>query len=265
LNAIILAAGEGKRLRPLTEKQPKCMVKLFGKSLLEWQLETMRSCGIDDISVVLGHMGDLIKFPDLTYFRNDRYDSTNMVETLFCAQEKMIDSIIVSYGDIVYEKKVLEKLIEEKSDVGVIVDKNWKKLWSIRFDDPLKDAESLSIDENGFIQSIGQKVSEIEKIQGQYIGLMKFQGNGLEFLKQFFHDCKNKAKNGKNPLNPHLPFERSYMTDLLHGLIREDCKIRAIPIEGGWLEVDNTNDYEIYTKLYEENSLKDFIDFGDNQ
>ena len=91
------------------------MVKLFGKSLLEWQLHIMRSCDINDISVVLGHMGDLVKFPDLTYFRNDRYDSTNMVETLFCAQEKLSGSVIVSYGDIVYEKKVLQKCCWKRS------------------------------------------------------------------------------------------------------------------------------------------------------
>jgi len=260
LNAIILAAGEGKRLRPLTEKQPKCMVKLFGKSLLEWQLQTMMGCGINDISVVLGHLGDLIKFPNLTYFRNDRYDSTNMVETLFCAQEKMVDSVIVSYGDIIYEKKVLQKLIDEDSDLSVVVDKNWEKLWKIRFENPLNDAESLRTDESGFIQSIGQKVSEIEEIQGQYIGLMKFQGKGLEIVKQFYSDSKNDAEGGKNPLNPKLPFERLYMTDFLHGLIQKGFMIKAVPIEGGWLEVDNYRDYEIYSKLYEKNSLKDFID-----
>ena len=70
MKAIILAAGEGKRLRPLTNNTPKCMVNLFGKSLLQWQIETFRSCQIDDISVVTGYLNEMIKFENITYFEN---------------------------------------------------------------------------------------------------------------------------------------------------------------------------------------------------
>jgi CTP:phosphocholine cytidylyltransferase-like protein len=55
LKAIILAAGRGKRLNPLTDKIPKAMVKLFGKSLLEWQINVFRNCNINDISIVTGY------------------------------------------------------------------------------------------------------------------------------------------------------------------------------------------------------------------
>ena len=72
MKAIILAAGEGKRLRPLTEDVPKCMVTLFGKSLLERQIEIFRQCGIDDISIVTGYCHDKITFPNVQYFRNEK-------------------------------------------------------------------------------------------------------------------------------------------------------------------------------------------------
>ena len=68
MKAIILAAGEGKRLRPLTNNTPKGLVNLFGKSLLQWQIETFRSCQIDDISVVRGYLSKMIKFENITYF-----------------------------------------------------------------------------------------------------------------------------------------------------------------------------------------------------
>jgi choline kinase len=112
LKAVILAAGEGKRLRPLTDKVPKGLVSIFGKSVLEWQINTFHACGIHDISIVTGYKGDMINFPNVTYYKNEKYDSTNMVETLFCAKEKLTDSVIVSYGDIIFEKSVLDKLIE---------------------------------------------------------------------------------------------------------------------------------------------------------
>ena len=104
MKAIILAAGEGKRLRPLTNNTPKCLVNLFGKSLLQWQIETFRSCQIDDISVVTGYRSELINLPGLKIFQNKKFETTNMVESLFCASQELSEQTIVSYGDIIFEK-----------------------------------------------------------------------------------------------------------------------------------------------------------------
>ena len=108
-NAIILAAGEGKRLRPLTLDKPKGLVELFGKSILERQIEIFQECKINDISIVTGHCGQMIKFSNVNYFQNLNFQTTNMVETLFCAKDKLINSTIISYGDIIFENQVLEK------------------------------------------------------------------------------------------------------------------------------------------------------------
>ena len=86
MKAIILAAGEGKRLRPLTNDRPKAMVKLFGMTLLERQINTFKNCGINDIIVVGGYKDEIINFPNIKKYKNVDYDSTNMVETLFCAK-----------------------------------------------------------------------------------------------------------------------------------------------------------------------------------
>ena len=138
--------------------------------------------------------------------------------------------------DIIFEKNVLKKLLESKDDISLIIDKNWEKYWKIRFDNPLDDVESLTIDPNGYILDIGQKTNQLKMIQGQYIGLMKFQNNGVKFLKNFYDNAKKLASNGKNPLNPNLPFEKSFMTDLLRAMINEGYKIKSIPITNGWLE-----------------------------
>ena len=86
------------------------------------------------------------------------------------------DSIIISYGDIIFQKSILQKLIVSNENFSIIVDKEWKKYWKIRFKNPLDDAESLKIDESGNISDIGQKVSKMEDIEGQFIGLIKIQG-----------------------------------------------------------------------------------------
>ena len=259
MEAIILAAGEGKRLRPLSNNTPKCLVNLFGKSLLQQQIETFRSCKIDDISVVTGHLNQMINFENITYFQNPNFKTTNMVETLFCAKEKLTNSVIVSYGDIIFEKNVLQKLIDSNDDISVVIDKNWKKYWEMRFDNPLNDIESLILDD-GYISNIGQKVNSFDKIQGQYIGLMKFQNEGMSFLLDFYENAKKKSKDERvNILNSNLPFEKSYMTDLLQGLINAGCKIKAVPVNNGWLELDSYHDYEVYNKKYKDGTISDLI------
>ena len=262
MKAIILAAGEGKRLRPLTNNTPKCLVNLFGKSLLQWQIETFRSCQIDDISVVTGYRSELINLPRLKIFQNKKFETTNMVESLFCASQELNEQTIVSYGDIIFEKKVLDKLIQSKADFSVIVDKNWKRYWEIRFDNPLNDAESLKIDTDDNITSIGKKTQKIDEIEGQYIGLMKFQNTGLEKIKKFYEKIKSQSTNNSNPINPLVSFQQSFMTDFLQGLINDGCKLKAVEIENGWLELDTINDYNKYTELYSKNKLSEFIDLG---
>ena len=123
IKVIILAAGRGSRLTPLTDDKPKCLVKLFGKSLLEWQIEKFKKFGINDISVVTGYKKELISFDGIKIYHNKNFEKTNMIETLFCAKKEINETVIVSYGDIIFEDNVLQKLIESKDDFSVIIDK----------------------------------------------------------------------------------------------------------------------------------------------
>lgn len=259
MKAIILAAGEGKRLRPLTDEKPKCLVELFGKSLLEWQIEVFRSCNVKDIAIVTGYHNEKIVFPNLTYFHNKKYDKTNMLESLLCARSFLTGDVIVSYGDIIFEKKVLEELIKSKFDLSVTVDKNWKNLWERRFKEPLIDAESLVIDKSSFISDIGQKVSRIEDICAQFIGLMKFSEQALIEILAFYDKVKNQSKNGKNPLNSSLTLEKSFMTDFIQGLIKNGEKVAPVIVKNGWLELDSLKDYEMYCSMYNNGTISEFF------
>ena len=60
-------------------------------------------------------------------------------------------------------------------------------------------------------------------------------------------------------MNPNIPFEKSYMTDLIQGLINNNCRIASVPINGGWLEVDSINDHNLYQKKYAEHTISEFI------
>src|SRR5882757_5179513 len=87
MRMIILAAGQGTRLRPLTDDRPKCLVELCGRPLLQWQIDTARSAGIRDIVVIGGYRHELLKAYDVELVLNPDFASTNMVRTLFRARD----------------------------------------------------------------------------------------------------------------------------------------------------------------------------------
>ena len=92
---------------------------------------------------------------------------------------------------------------------------------------------------------------------------MKFQNNGILQVKKFYKNAKKDSKDNPNPLNPKIPFRQSYMTDLLHGLIKNNFKLKAVMVKNGWLELDSVYDYELYQKLYSSNDLIKFIEIND--
>ena len=131
---------------------------------------------INNICVVTGYKQDVLKnylqSKQITYYTNPNYEKTNMVETLFRARDYLDDDIIISYADIVYSDDILQKLINSNNDISIVVDKEWKKLWLSRMDNPLDDAESLKIINNKIIE-LGKKPTGYDEIDAQYIGLIK--------------------------------------------------------------------------------------------
>ena len=264
MKAIILAAGLGSRLLPLTEDKPKCLVEFSGKTLLERLLKTFKSCGVNDVVLVSGHKSEKINYADLDLVKNEKYSKTGIIHSLFCAREKFEKTVIVTYGDIIFENSVLEKLLKSKYDITAVVDKKWKRYWELRMTEPLSDAESLLMDEKNFITNIGEKnLKNYEQVCGQFIGLLKFQNKGLKDLKEFFNKIYSEATKEYNPLNTNVPFEQSTLTNFLQGMIMNGHKIKAIPIENGWLEFDTIKDFEIYNKMLTNDTLSDFIKIQD--
>lgn len=254
MKAIILAAGLGKRMGTLTEERPKGLVCLLGKPLLERQVEVLKADGISDIILVGGYKAEKLKTLGLPLLVNDQYASTNMVSTLFCASEQMEPGrdLIIAYGDIVYEKKVLEALIGCQAPLCVVVDKNWRKYWETRMEDPLYDAETLKLTDGNRIIELGKKAKGYSEIEGQYIGLIKIAGAWVEKFKRAWQEMDRSASyDGKD-------FDNMFMTSYLQYLIDSGWDAQAVIVENGWLEIDTLSDLELYEQLYKEGQLEQF-------
>jgi L-glutamine-phosphate cytidylyltransferase len=242
---IILAAGQGTRLRPLTDDRPKCLVPLQGKPLLEWQIEAAHAEGIFDITVICGYRADQLKNYPVRLVPNPRFETTNMVRSLFCARDHFGQGLVMSYGDIVYSRAVLRRVLESNEAIGVTVDEAWRSYWEERSDDPLKDAETLRIRPDGSLADIGQKPRNMDEIQAQYIGLVAFRDGGVRAMTETYDTLE---KDAANPFGGPRNLDQLYMTDLLQGLISEGRRLAAVPIRRGWVEIDNPRDLEVATR-----------------
>ena len=146
----------------------------MGKPLIEFQLEVLRSCGVSDINLVVGYESHKLESYGIPTYKNDNFDCTNMLYSLFCAEEAFQDDgdLIIAYGDIVYSKDILKKLLSTRVPVGVVADNNWKEYWAVRFENILEDAETFEVNNLNEIIEIGAKAKNISDIQSQYIGLI---------------------------------------------------------------------------------------------
>ena len=185
MKVLILAAGQGTRLKPLTDDKPKCMVKINGKSIIQRQIETLRDCGIkeDEIFILSGYKSDILEEylsdTKVNFIKNFEFQHTNMVYTMMCA-EKILneeEDIILAYGDIVYNKEIIQLLMEKKNNISVIVDDGWYDYWKMRCDNPLDDAETLKFDNEDYLLEIGQKTKDLKDVESQYILAISYFGD----------------------------------------------------------------------------------------
>lgn len=243
MKAIILAAGQGTRLKKYTENLPKGMLSFMGKTIIERQIEMYRTCGIDDIIIVTGFAADKINYDGVKYYHNDEFAETNMVESLMAARDEFDDDIIVSYSDILFEKTMLKCMMDSIADFACAVDDNWKEYWILRYGRVDFDTESLAIENDDNIVELGLESPAIERIDARYIGLLKFSKEGLAYIVETMEEAYDKfddkpwQQSGKS-------VRKAYMTDLLNAIIESGRNVKAVHFKNGWIEFDTNEDYE---------------------
>jgi choline kinase len=245
MRAVILGAGRGSRMGNLSDDRPKCLVELEGKPLIERQIAALRRGGVDRIGVVRGYRAETIDFPDLTYFANERWAETNMVASLAAAAAWLrTGPVIVSYGDIFYRSGLVRGLAGAPGQLTVSYDRDWRRLWTRRFADPLADAETFRIDAAGQLIEIGSKTTRIEDIEGQYMGLFKFTPPAWSAAEA-----------------PLGTLDRTVRDRLdVTGLLRRLLTARSVPIgtfgtDGQWGEIDNPEDLALYRDMVRDGEL----------
>jgi choline kinase len=182
LKAIILSAGQGRRLMPLTESTPKCCLMLRGKTLLEHQVETMAANGVDEIVVVTGfghrlveNVIDRIRGVSVRTLFNPFYALSDNLGTCWVARNEMKAPFLLVNGDTLFERSTLAHLLSGDRFYPITLATDRKR----RYDD---DDMKISADGEQ-LKRVGKKL-DMDIVNGESIGMMIFEQSGAEAFVQ---------------------------------------------------------------------------------
>jgi len=244
MQAIILAAGVSKRLRPLTDTTPKCLLKIGHENLLERTIENVMANNVNDFIFVTGYKEDMIKdfvnkrFPGInkTFITNPDYENNNNSYSLWMTKEYIKGNILLLDSDILFDEKIITLLLTSGHE----------NCLAVNFTDNLDEEQiKVILDRENRVIEIGKEIS-IEKSAGESIGIEKFSGY---FMKELFAilDRKISRENNVNEF-----YEASFQEVINKGDSRNSI-FAADVSEFTCIEIDTVQDYENAQKIINHN------------
>jgi len=178
---IILSAGQGRRLSPMTEATPKCMLPIQGKTLIEWQLEALEACGVEQVTVVVGF--GVTKVEEMLAKRDGKaktslcynpfFEAADNLISCWVARGEMTEDFILINGDTLFEPAVLQRVLDSPSrPITLAIDEK-----------PNYDADDMKVGLSGErLVRIGKDL-RAEQTNAESIGLMLFRGEGVDLFR----------------------------------------------------------------------------------
>lgn len=239
MKAIILAAGVGSRIKPLTDNCPKSLLKVGSKTILGRMLCRLQACGITQVVFVLGYLEDQIRdyvtsqFPDIdaTFVVNDAFATTNTGYSLMLALRQTRDATIVKFdADVVFDEQILRRIIDSNHQTCLCIDKHIQL-----------DAEEIkvTVDDNNRVEKVSKSVPPTEAI-GESIGIEKISGSITTTLLAQLEEAMG------DPACHQEYYEASY-----ERLIATGTPFHTVDISDlNWVEIDTKEDYALAHELF---------------
>lgn len=234
MNAVILNAGEGKRLRPLTNLKPKCLLKLNNVTILEHQLTNLIKCGIKNVVIVIGYRASQIleemKNKDfdleIEFIYNPIYYKTNTVYSLWLARKHIRDDFVYLNGDIVFHRSNLERLLNSRYDTSIALKR--RKVG--------EEEVKVQLASN-LVVAVGKNIDP-SKADGEFVGIAKFS---KRFNKLFISELNDVVKEGKADHFFEAALDRALRNFDVYAVDVSDLPC---------IEVDTYEDFNIAKKIY---------------
>lgn len=233
MKAVILAAGLGTRLRPITDNVPKCMVPVNGIRIIDKQIDNLLKCGVNDIYVVAGYKADVLKshllttYPMVNIISNERYSETNNMYSLFLTRQFVSgEEFLLMNSDVYFDDNIIAGMLEGNDCSRIACDRS-------QYLD-----ESMKITLNGmYINHISKKISELE----HYAVSIDVYRISTEDSKTLFSEVEDTI------VNRH---DENSWTEVALDNIFPQCKFTPYVISGRWLEIDNHEDLAAAENLF---------------
>jgi choline kinase len=228
--AIILSAGQGKRLSPLTDTRPKCLVELSGRTVLHWQLRHLRQAGITEVVVVTGFAAETVEaeiagldLPGMTVrtLFNPFFGLTDNLATCWLARGEMVGDFLLLNGDTLFEPAIAERLIAAPSaPITVTIDRKAAGY----------DADDMKVLTDGdALRAIGKT---IETYDAESIGFLRFNPEGAALFTKIVEAALRTPEGLK----------RWYLS-VINQIAQDHDVVRVRSIEGlDWAEMDFPED-----------------------
>ena len=232
-NAIILSAGQGKRLLPLTEARPKCMLHVAGKSILEWQVQALLAAQIDKLFIITGFNSDLVEAhihdrfgaeqERINIVYNPFFSISDNLASCWMARHAMDGDFILLNGDTLFEPSLLDTVLRsEPAPVTLTVD--YKDSY---------DNDDMRVELNASMVKSVSKTLPDEHTMAESIGLLYFRGEGPALFRA---QLDHLMKQGDGL--------RLWFLSVVDALAKQSL-VRACSINGHrWCEIDFKRDLE---------------------
>ena len=237
MKAIILCAGQGRRLLPHTESTPKCLLSLGNKTVIEWQIDALHSISIDEIVAVVGYAA-----PRVASLLNKRYGAkaqtvynpfyeiADNLASCWMAREHLCDEFILMNGDTLFEPAIITQLLQANHHPIVLATDS---------KDSYDDDDMKIIEDQSRLLSVGKKLP-IEQVNGESIGVMRFSSHGATLFKKLIEQSMF-----------HQEALQQWYLSIIDELARQG-HVGICSIHGNdWTELDFVQDLEIAQALVE--------------
>lgn len=227
MKALILSAGQGSRLLPLTESRPKCLIELSGRSLLEWQLLALSSAGVKEAVIVTGFAAEQVEamlavhtptgMRVRTIF-NPFYNVSDNLATCWLVREELRGGGLILNGDTLIEPQIVQRLLAAPpASVTVTIDRKSHY-----------DSDDMKVETEGELLRAVGKTLPISTVDGESIGFLRFDMLGAE---RFIADLEGIMRSGEGL--------KLWYLSTINRLVKEGCEVRTVSIEGlDWGEMD---------------------------
>ena len=138
MKAIFIAAGEGTRMKSLTEEIPKPLIDVNGSSILERQITLLNKFGINEIVVITGPFSEKYQFNDVKYINDRKFKDHDQLGSLFVASKEIQGDVLIIFADIIFDESILKQILENNSEISIAIDMNWEK-YDERSDNTIDD------------------------------------------------------------------------------------------------------------------------------